>query len=158
MSEDAKKALLKLGEGDMRKVLNILQSTALAFCITSDGTPSNAVTLTEEHVYSCTGAPLPADAEQITNWMLSDDITTAYNNIQQLRTSKGLALQDILTEVHKFMERIDFPPHVRIFLLRGIAELEYRLSLGTNEKLQLGALVSLFYNARNMVSHEAEED
>jgi len=155
VSQEGKKALLKLGEGDMRKVLNILQSTALAFSITSDpDSPNDGTTLTEDHFYLCTGAPLPVDVEQITNWMLSDDISTAFNNIQHLKTSKGLALQDILTEVHKFMERIDFPPNVRIFLLRGMAELECRLALGTNEKLQLGALVSLFFTARNMVTPE----
>jgi replication factor C subunit 3/5 len=153
VTEDAKKALIKLGEGDMRKVLNVLQSTALAFSISSD--PINGrhdeVAITEEHIYSCTGAPMPADIELIVNWMLSDDITSAFNKIFDLKTLKGIALADILSEVHKYMERIDFPPKVRIYLLKEMASLECRISNGTSEKLQLGALVSMFYIGRNLV-------
>jgi len=89
------------------------------------------------------------------DFMLTLDITSAFNRIHDLKTLKGIALTDILTDVHKFMERIDFPPKVRIFLLKGIAELEYRLALGTSEKLQLGALIALFYSGRQLVAAEA---
>jgi len=137
----------------MRKVLNILQSTALAYSITMDVNERNdKVALDEKHFYLCTGAPLPSDIQQITNWMLTDDITSAFNKIQNLKTANGLALSDIITEVHKFMERIDFPPKVRIYLLKELADLEYRLGLGTSEKLQLGSMVSIFYTGRNMVA------
>ncbi|CAG7659643.1 unnamed protein product [Allacma fusca] len=152
VTEDAKKALIKLGEGDMRKVLNILQSTALAFSISSDPNGRNdEVSLTEEHMYACTGAPMPADIERIVNWMLSEDVTSTFNKIYDLKTMKGIALAEILTEVHKYMERIDFPPKVRIYLLKELATLECRLAIGTSEKLQLGALVSVFYIGRNLV-------
>ncbi len=157
VTEEGKKALLKLGEGDMRKVLNILQSTALAYSITVDPSERNdEISLDEKHFYLCTGAPLPADIEQITRWMLSDDITTAFNKINELKTLNGLALSDILTQVHKYLERIDFPPKVRIYLLKEMADLEYRLAIGTSEKLQLGSLVAIFYTARNMVTKVAE--
>lgn len=152
VSNEGKKALLKLGEGDMRKVLNILQSTALAFSSSKDSA-SSSVVLNEEQFYLCTGAPLPADIQQITNWMLTDDLTSAFDKIFQLKTLKGLALTDIITQIHKFIERIDFPEDVRIYLLQELATLEYRLALGTNEKLQLGTLVAIFYNARNMVAN-----
>ena len=149
---------MKLGEGDMRKVLNILQSTALAYSISSDPSGRNDErVLTIEDIYMCTGAPMPADIEQMVGWMLSDDLTSAFNKIYDLKTLKGIALQDILTEVHKYIERIDFPPNVRIYLLRELADLECRLAVGTNEKLQLGSLVAVFYNARNKVKEEAAE-
>lgn len=144
----------------MRRVLNILQSTALAYTISIDPTTTvgnDSITLTEDHFYLCTGAPLPADIESIVKWMLTLDITSAFNKINQLKTKKGIALVDILTEVHKYMERIDFPPTVRIYLLKELAEIEYRLAIGTSEKLQLGSLVSVFYTARNLVKENANE-
>jgi len=131
----------------MRKVLNILQSTALAF--------SEKESLKEEDFYMCTGSPIPEDIKQIVNWMLTLDITSSFKQIQKLKTEKGMALADIMTEVHKYLERIDFPPKVRIYLLKEFADLEYRLSIGTSEKLQLAALVSAFYNCRDMVKESA---
>lgn len=160
VSDEGKQALVKLGEGDMRKVLNILQSTALAYTISADPTTTegnDSTTLTEDHFYLCTGAPLPTDIETIVTWMLTLDITSAFNKIHQLKTMKGIALADILTEVHKYMERIDFPPTVRIYILKELAEIEYRLAIGTSEKLQLGSMVSVFYTARNLVQENMDE-
>lgn len=52
---DGVDAVVRLGGGDMRKTLNILQSTVMA---------TGAGAVDEAAVYSCTGSPLPADIEQ----------------------------------------------------------------------------------------------
>jgi replication factor C subunit 3/5 len=157
VNDEGKQALLKLGEGDMRKILNILQSTALAFSNPGGANVDSTVTLTPEHFYLCTGSPLPADIETIVTWMLTIDMTAAFRKIFDLKTRKGIALADIMSEVHMYLEKIDFPPTVRTYLLKEMAELEYRLAIGTSEKLQLGALVGIFYNARSMVEKHASE-
>lgn len=69
-SEDGKNAILELSGGDMRKVLNILQSTWLAF-----------KNVTEENVYTCVGHPLKSDIENIVKWLLNEDFKTTYNSI-----------------------------------------------------------------------------
>lgn len=140
VTEDGMQALVTLAKGDMRKALNILQSTSMGF-----------EEVNEENVYQCVGHPLRSDIENIVNWMLNKDFTAAYNNIQQLKTVKGLALQDILTEVHSYVHRIDFPQNVRIHLLIKMADVEHRLAAGTSEKIQLGSLISSFQIARDMV-------
>lgn len=154
VTESAKKALLKLGEGDMRKVLNILQSTAMAFGGNLEDGGCGNLEISEENVYACTGAPMPSDIEQMVNWLLSDDITSCFNKIYDLKTLKGIALADILTEIHRYMERIDFPPRIRIYLLKELAAVESRLAIGTSEKLQLGGLVAAFHTGRSMVTTE----
>nr|XP_054749314.1 replication factor C subunit 5-like [Lytechinus pictus] len=144
MTEDGKKALITLSKGDMRRVINILQSTSMAH-----------EKVTEENVYLCTGHPLRSDIENIVNWMLNEDFTAAFNYINQVKTIKGLALQDILIEVHTYVHRIEFPQKVRIYLLDKMSDIEYRLAAGTSEKLQLGSLVAAFQSARDMVAAEA---
>ena len=64
------KALVTLSSGDMRRALNILQSTKMAFG-----------KVTEETVYTCTGHPLKTDIANILDWMLNQDFTTAYKSI-----------------------------------------------------------------------------
>lgn len=144
VSADGKKALVTLANGDMRKTLNILQSCAIAY-----------EEVTEDNVYLCVGHPLRKDIENIINWMLNEDYTTAHNNITNVKIAKGLALQDILTEVHVYVHRIDFPIHVRIHLLEKMADIEYRLSAGTSEKIQMSSLIAAFQVARDLVVSEA---
>lgn len=69
ITEDGKNALLTLANGDMRKVLNVLQSTWLAY-----------KNVNEDNVYTCVGHPLRKDIENIANWLLSEDLKTAYHS------------------------------------------------------------------------------
>ncbi|KAL5015973.1 hypothetical protein ScPMuIL_005562 [Solemya velum] len=144
VTPDGTKAVLTLATGDMRKSLNILQCTHMAFD-----------EVTEDHVYTCVGHPLRRDIENIVNWILNDSFTVSYNNITKLKTAKGLALQDILTEVHQYVHRIDLPIHVKIHLLEKMADVEYRLSAGTSEKIQLSSMISAFQLARDLIAKEA---
>lgn len=60
VSDDGKKALMTLAGGDMRKVLNVLQSTWMAY-----------KDVTEDNVYTCVGHPLKSDITNIVNWLLN---------------------------------------------------------------------------------------
>ncbi|XP_074897958.1 replication factor C subunit 5 isoform X1 [Buteo buteo] len=177
VTEDGMKALVTLSSGDMRRALNILQSTTMAFG-----------KVTEENVYTCTGHPLKSDIANILDWMLNQDFSTAYRKITELKTLKGLALQDILTEIHLFVHRgrglrgrlpadpgkanrrpppartdthhlflstVDFPPSIRIQLLIKMADIEYRLAAGTSEKIQLSSLIAAFQVTRDLIVAEA---
>ncbi|KAK4490122.1 hypothetical protein RD792_000779 [Penstemon davidsonii] len=135
--ENGLKALVRLSNGDMRKALNILQSTHMA-----------SQQITEEAVYLCTGNPLPKDIEQISYWLLNESFATSYKRISEIKTRKGLAIVDIVREVTMFVFKIKMPPDVRVPLIDEMANIEYRLSLACNDKLQLGSLVSAFTRAR----------
>ncbi|XP_060079702.1 replication factor C subunit 5-like isoform X1 [Ylistrum balloti] len=142
---DGMKAVVTLACGDMRRALNILQCTHMAYDSVS-----------EDNVYTCVGHPLRRDIENIVNWVLNEGFTIAYNNIMDLKSAKGLALQDILREVHLYVHRIDLPVHVKINLLEKMADIEYRLASGTSEKIQLSSLIAAFQVARDLIVQEAE--
>jgi len=141
LTEDGREALLTLSGGDMRKVLNVLQSTHLAHG-----------TVTEDAVYTCVGHPLRSDMKNILNWLLNEDFRTAYSRVQDLKVAKGLALQDIVTELHVFVHRIEFPVAVRLALVRALAAAEQRLCGGASERLQLGGLCGAFGRAREAIT------
>ncbi|CAG9812416.1 unnamed protein product [Phaedon cochleariae] len=143
VTEDGKKALLTLANGDMRKVLNVLQSTWLAY-----------KNVTEDNVYTCVGHPLRADIENIVKWLLTEDFKTTYQNIKELKLLKGLALHDIITEVHKYVHRIEFPYNLLIDLLDKLAEIEHRLCSGANEYIQLTATIAAFQYVRDITPVE----
>ena len=62
VTKDGKQALMTLSKGDMRKVLNVLQSTSMAFD-----------EINEDNVYTCVGHPLRKDIERILESLLSTE-------------------------------------------------------------------------------------
>lgn len=142
VTEDGKKSLIKLANGDMRKVLNVLQSTWMAF-----------KNVTEENVYNCVGHPTPANIKTIINWLMSvESFQECFEKIQKLKIENGLALEDILREVHLFVMRIELPPRVMCCLLIKMANIEKSLATGCSERPQVSAFVAAFHIARSMVS------
>ena len=59
LGEGGLDACVTLGTGDMRKCINILQSTSMAFG-----------TVDQKAVYTCTGSPQPQDMESILGWLM----------------------------------------------------------------------------------------
>nr|CAI9695175.1 unnamed protein product [Rangifer tarandus platyrhynchus] len=148
ISEDGMKALITLSSGDMRRALNILQVW------------HHSKQISKETVYTCTGHPLKSDIANILDWIVCPGTWSLCLNcssldIMELKTLKGLALHDILTEIHLFVHRVDFPSSVRIHLLTKMADIEYRLSVGTSEKIQLSSLIAAFQVTRDLIVTEA---
>ncbi|XP_038209754.1 replication factor C subunit 5 isoform X1 [Zerene cesonia] len=142
ITDDGIKALLTLSGGDMRKVLNTLQSTWLAYR-----------DVTEDNVYTCVGHPLRSDINNILNWLLNEnDFATSFKHIQDLKIAKGLALGDILTEIHTIIQRLKLPPEVLISLLIKMADSEARLASGCSERIELASLIAAFQEAREKVN------
>lgn len=137
VTESGLAALVRLCNGDMRKALNILQSTHMA-----------SQQITEEAVYLCTGNPLPKDIEKIAHWLLNESFANSFKQISEIKTRKGLALVDIVREVTMFVFKIRMPSGVRVGLINDLADIEYRLSFGCSDKLQLGSLIATFTRAR----------
>ena len=140
VTECGMKAVTLLSGGDMRKALNIMQSTAMAF-----------KEITEENVYVCTGHPLNSDIRSILQWMLQEDFNSSHEKISYLKQVKGLALQDIITEIHLLVQRIEFPNPIKIQVLENLAEIEYRLSAGCSEKLQVSAMIAAFQATKDPI-------
>jgi len=139
-SEDGINALIKLAAGDMRKVLNVLQATHMAYN-----------TVNEKNVYLCTGSPLPKDIDRIIKWMLNFEFKEAHDKIRKLSINKGLSLQDIIKDVHARLLQSKLDDGVAIALYTKLAEIEYRLSIGAKESIQLSAMVAAFQQVRDEI-------
>ncbi len=83
----AKSAIIRLSGGDMRKVLNILQASFMAYGRHPD--TKEPQKLTESHVYLCTGNPLPTDIETILQVLMNSDFKTSFDTITKMQTEKG---------------------------------------------------------------------
>lgn len=138
-----KEAILGQACGDMRRVLNLLQSAHVAY-------PE----IDEEQVYLCAGAAMPTVIEALLRSLLNDDFDTAYKNVMNATTELGYALVDITTSLSERVLGLSFPARVHAHLLDKLSNVEYAMSHGVNEKLQVGAMVGCFFVARAMMSQK----
>ena len=134
---------MKLAKGDMRKCLNILQASAMSF-----------QTINEEAIYTCTGNPLPSDMEQALGWLLNEDFKVARKNLLDLKLAKGLALTDLLQEIYNYGALVAFPSKAKMLFFERLAQIEYNVSIGADENLQLSAIVGLFQSVKDMCAVE----
>ena len=136
LSDDARKALLKLSKGDMRRVLNVLQASKA----TLDDPETEEIT--DETIYECCGAPRPADITAILKSILEDDWSTAYYTLNKIRQANGLALIDLIEGMIELLEGYELNNELtRIDLLTKLGDIEYSISKGGNDRIQSSAVI-----------------
>jgi replication factor C subunit 3/5 len=140
ITDGGKAAIMKLSCGDMRRVLNLLQSTHMAHR-----------EVTETTAYLTAGAPLEADLDVAQELLFSSAFKDAYAGLKRMAVEKGYALQDLVTEITARVIAVGLPSEILILLLDKLSTIEYRLSYGGSEVLQLGDFVGAFVQARDML-------
>lgn len=146
-TETGVQAILRLAQGDMRRVLNVLQATSLGFD-----------TVDEASVYACTGDPSPKDIRLITQALLTSSVSDSFGLIRELQASRGLALGDIMQGVARVMERAVQPAKAKAALFSALARIEVRLASGTPDKHQVGALIAAFVQMRELLEEDGDDD
>lgn len=87
--------------------------------------------------------------------MLNDTFSESLRNLTQVRSDRGLALSDILTETHLLLLKIEMPDKIKAKLMAELSDVEYATSSGTSEKLQLSGMIAAFQEAKYAVATEA---
>lgn len=67
-----------------------------------------------------------------------------------IKIEKGLSMQILLKELNLILMKTEWAQESKIFLIKRLCELEYRMSIGCNEKIQLGSLVGGFNEVRHL--------
>eukprot|EP00629_Pelagomonadales_sp_RCC1024_P015411 CAMPEP_0119278128 /NCGR_PEP_ID=MMETSP1329-20130426/18527_1 /TAXON_ID=114041 /ORGANISM="Genus nov. species nov., Strain RCC1024" /LENGTH=360 /DNA_ID=CAMNT_0007278631 /DNA_START=156 /DNA_END=1234 /DNA_ORIENTATION=+ len=135
---DAVDALLKLGRGDMRRVLNVLQAAAVSY-------PDR---ITHEAIFLTTGNPVPRHVDAVFASLLNDSFKDARANLHELSVLKGYALPDLLTLLNDRVLDTQLPRRAKAHLLAKLADIEDRCAGATTPAFQLTSVVAAFVAAR----------
>lgn len=131
-------SVIKISNGDMRRVLNVLQAASAA-----RATPDTP--LSEDMIYAVTATPHPAELDNLFSVLMSSkEYRRSLEALRCLQIEKGLALTDLLTAMVDRICMVDLPGPRRIALTKKLADIEHRLSLGSSEKIQGMAMVGAF--------------
>ena len=108
----AAEAIILLSNGDMRKVLNILESCSLAH-----------KRISIQEVYDVTGRPSPLDINKIFQALNEDRFNKALEVIQAIKTEKSLSVEDIISEVHKKVMNTKSTDEMKMYLVSRMADI-----------------------------------
>lgn len=125
-------------QGDMRKIVNMLQSIHIT--LKSGGTDTdNNEEIGRNYIFKMTGYPHPEEIDNIFNILMNDDVMVAYARIKKISSLKGISLISIINEVTQRVLSLELPGNTAVNIIQRLAEIEYRLSISCSEEIQLGS-------------------
>lgn len=131
--EKAKEALFEVCAGDCRKMENILQSCA-----------AMGKKIDEELVFSMASVARPKDIKNVLELALKNKFVEAREGLMNIMLKYGLSAEDIVKQIQKEAFELDIDGRKKMELVSYCGEAEFRISEGSDEFVQLEALLSRF--------------
>jgi replication factor C subunit 3/5 len=141
ITKGGSEAILDLADGDMRRVMNLLQAASMAYDVVD-----------EKNVYLTSGQPEPGDMQQIAGSLMNDSMVDCAKLVRDKCVGMGYALADVITCLVEICLSLELPDEVLGWILEGMATIEHNLAFGCDENLQTAALVGVFVKGRGMMT------
>lgn len=136
VSAEGLDAIFEVCGGDLRKAINTLQAAA------SLGKPIDA-----KVVYSITGKAHPADVQKMIKTAMDGNFVEARKQLREMIQKYGVAGSDVIRQIHSEIFRAEIPEEWKIRLADIVGEVDFRLVEGSDEEIQLSALLAKLVEA-----------
>jgi replication factor C small subunit len=133
VTPDGLETLIFISKGDLRKAINILQLGASV---------NNKITA--EILYKTSATAKPEDVKNLINSALAGNFMAARNQLYDLLIQYGLSGEDVIKQIHQTIYDLAIPDENKVRLIEKTGEVEFRLTEGSNEHIQLEALLAQF--------------
>jgi replication factor C small subunit len=133
VTEDAEKSLYEDSEGDCRRVINLLQATA-----------SISTRITGELVDTIASVAKPKDIKVVLEYALAGDFKGARDKLLEIMLKESISGQDVIKAIQKEIWNLNIEPQLKVKLTEKTGEIEFRLVEGSDEFIQLEALLASF--------------
>ena len=124
-------ALVYAAQGDMRGAINGLQAAAAL-----------KDTITEDDVYEITATVEPEELQQMVRKAVIGDFEDALDILDDIVLGRGVAGGDIIDQIHNSIWQLDLDQRVAMNVINRLAEAEYRIAEGCDERLQLQSVLA----------------
>lgn len=133
IDEKAKDALATIAEGDCRRATNILQSCA---AVENNITP--------ELIYSLASVAEPTEVKEALMTALKGDFVKAREKLLDIMLRYGLSGIDTIKQIQTEIWNLEIDGRKKVQLIDKCGETEFRLVEGSDEFVQLEALLAQF--------------
>ncbi|MEM0372526.1 MAG: replication factor C small subunit [archaeon] len=132
VEKDAYNALVYASEGDMRKAINYLQTSAAL-----------KEKITEDSVYKVAARAKPQEVKKLLELGLKGDFGEARRMLDSLLFEYGMSGEEVILQVYKETLATDAIDDLKkIELIDKIGEYNFRITEGANERIQLESLLA----------------
>jgi replication factor C small subunit len=133
VTPEAFDTLYDASEGDCRRVINLLQATA-----------SISTNINPQLVNTIISQAKPSDIKIVLDSALAGDFNSAREKLLDIMLKESVSGQDIIKGIQKEIWNLQIDNELKVRLTEKTGEVEFRLVEGSDEFIQLEALLASF--------------
>ena len=133
MHPDVLEVIYEGSEGDCRRSINILQSTAAI-------SPS----INPELVSTMLANTKPKDIKVVLDYALAGDFENSREKLLDLMLKESISGQEVVKAIQKEIWNLQIEPEIKVKLTEKTGEIEFRITEGSDPFIQLQSLLASF--------------
>lgn len=133
LPEDAIELIYEASDGDCRRCINLLQSTAAI-------SPS----ITAQLISTMISSAKPKDIRVVLDYCLSGDFENAREKLLDLMLKESISGQEIIKAIQKEVWSMPIEPELKVRITEKTGEIEFRIVEGSDPFIQLESLLASF--------------
>jgi replication factor C small subunit len=133
INPEAMEILYEGSEGDCRRSINILQSTA-----------SISPVITSELISTILSNAKPKDIKIVLDYALAGDFLRSKEKLLDVMLKQSISGQDVIKAIQKEIWNLQVEPEIKVRLTEKTGETEFRIVEGSDPFIQLEALLASF--------------
>lgn len=133
VAEDTFESLYEISEGDCRRAINLLQATA-----------SISPNINAEMINIIASSTKPTNIKVVLDYALSGDFIKAREKLLDVMLKESVSGVDIVKSIQKEIWNLPVEPEIKVKITEKVGEIEFRMVEGSDEFVQLQALLASF--------------
>jgi len=133
LSDEALETLYESSEGDCRRAINLIQATA-----------SISPNISSDMIQMISSSAKPTDIKVVLDYALTGDFIQSRDKLLDVMLKESVAGSDIIKAIQKEIWNLEIEPEIKVRLTEKTGEAEFRMIEGSDEFVQLQALLASF--------------
>lgn len=133
ITDEALESLYEMSEGDCRRAINFLQATS-----------SIALDINAEMIRMIASSSRPTNVRIVLDYALAGDFLNAREKLLDIMLKDSISGTDIIKSIQKEVWNLQIEPEIKVKLTEKTGEAEFRITEGSDEFVQLQALLASF--------------
>ncbi len=133
LTGDVSNTIYEASEGDCRRAINLIQATA---AITTN--------INSEMINMISSSAKPAGIKVVLEYALAGDFINAREKMLDVMLKESISGPDIIKAIQKEIWNLPIEPEIKVKLTEKTGEAEFRMTEGSDEFVQLQALLASF--------------
>lgn len=133
LTEDAYQTLYEASEGDCRRAINLVQATA-----------SISLDINSEMINMIASSSKPTGVKVALDYALAGDFLNARDKLLDVMLKESVSGIDIIKIIQKEVWNLQIEPEIKVRITEKTGEIEFRMTEGSDEFVQLQSLLASF--------------